>query len=187
MVKMTFDRNSRGREDRSISRMDPLYMEKLWCHQPALILHSTDPTAPAWALASGSSQLSLGEGSPLSWAYEWPLSLLHRIGHSVLLIIRDFHLGGCPMRTLFMRWKYSHSALSMMSILFSRLPCHQYSSLIDSQSLTDQPNAKLLPWISVDTNLWPYRLPYEIDDHIYRQNFYPLGFPSSLLKGTIKQ
>lgn len=44
---MAFDRNSGGREDKSISRMDPFYMEKVRCHQLGMMLHSLNPIAPA--------------------------------------------------------------------------------------------------------------------------------------------
>lgn len=118
------------------------------------------------------------------------LAAVYRIGRLVLLIIEGLHFSGCPMVPIFVRKCYSHTGSSPWSpstFVFSRLSCHQYFSMIHSQTLTNQPNIKPLPWISVDTYLRLYLLSYEGGSQIYCQKFYLVAeVPLSPLNGAVR-
>ena len=118
MVNVAFDRKSGGRKGKAIFRIDPLHLEGGQHNQPDIILRSTDRTATLWALSSGRAKSGLVNGSPFSWAYEWPLSLLlwplctwaslegrdqvmSRVGYLVLLVTEGLHFHGFPMGTVF--------------------------------------------------------------------------------------
>lgn len=66
MMIMAFYRNSGGREDKAISRRDPLHLEGVRLNQLDIILHNPDPTAAAWALSSDRARFALVKGSPFS-------------------------------------------------------------------------------------------------------------------------
>ena len=211
MVIMAFYRNSGGREDKAISRKNPLHLKGVQLNQLDIILHSPDPTAAAWALSSDRARLALVKGSPSSWAYEWPLLLLLwplcTWDHWAILEVVWEEAKLCPQNglpcspsywgpplpwvplgTIFVKWVYSHSVpfpWSPTTFLFSRLLCHESSILIHPHSLTNQ--SMPLSWINVETYLWPYLLPCKVGNQIYCQRFYTLrGFPSSLLNGAVK-
>lgn len=70
-------RNSGNREGKLIpERTSFIWKEFSVRNLTYIVLHTTDPTATAWALSSDRARSALVKGNPFNWAYEWPILLL---------------------------------------------------------------------------------------------------------------
>lgn len=67
------------------------------------------------------------------------LTAIHRLGHTINLIIKIFLYWSHSLVSIHMRHKYLH-IFCPSTYLFSKLPCHQLSDRVPSKSLTIQPN-----------------------------------------------